>query len=131
MADHSALDAHIARIRQLGHLARDSAPDVAKAVEREVGEQINRGTDPNGKPWKLTKEGKVPLRGAAKSVESKAVGTVVLVSVEGHHALHDRGWVRGGVRRQILPRGDIPQTVERAIGHVVTAKFNATMKGGR
>lgn len=130
-ADHSALDAHIARIRELSKLGERSAPTVAKALERELGAQIAAGADPNGKPLQPTKEGKTPLRGAARAIRVRAVGSVVLATLEGHHALHHQGRARGGVRRQILPTsGAIPPTVERAIGTAITAEFKATM-GGR
>lgn len=130
MADHRALDAHIARIRELAKLGERSAPTVAKALERELAAQIDAGTGPDGKPWPKTQAGTAPLRGAAKAVRVRAVGTVALAVVEGHHALHHQGRARGGVRRQILPTGGaIPQTVERAVKTAVTAEFRATMGG--
>lgn len=128
--NHSALDAHIARIRELAKLGERSAPTVAQALERELAAQIDAGTGPDGKPWQPTRAGTSPLRGAAKAVRVRAIGSVVLATVEGHHALHHQGRARGGVRRQILPTGGaIPPTVERAVERAVTAEFRRTMGG--
>lgn len=125
--NHAALDAHIARIRQLGELAKNAAPQVASALEREIGAQVAAGADPTGKAWPKTQAGTAPLRGAAKAVRVRAIGSVVVETVEGHHALHHQGRARGGVRRQILPTSGIPAPVERAITKVVTGEFRRTM----
>lgn len=127
--DHRALDAHIARIRQLEQLGARAAPEVAQAVEREIGTQIVAGTGPDGKAWPKTQAGTAPLRGAARALRVRAISSVVVATIEGHHALHHQGRARGGVRRQILPTKGIPQTVERAITKVVTGEFRRTMGG--
>lgn len=129
MVDHSALDAHIARIRQLGNLAAKSAPEVAKEVERELRSQIAAGTGPDGSPWAPTKAGTTPLRGAARALRVRAIGTVIVATLEGHHALHDQGRARGGVRRKVLPSAKMPQPIASAVERVVTREFKRTMGG--
>lgn len=129
MADHAALDAHIARIRELGQLASRSAPAVAKEVERELGAQIAAGAAPDGTPWRPTKAGTTPLRGAAKALKVRSVGTVIVATLEGHDALHDQGRARGGVRRRVLPTSKMPQPIAAAVERVVTREFKATMGG--
>jgi hypothetical protein len=129
--NHAALDAHIARIRKLGELAKDSAPEVAVAVKGELGAQIAAGTDPDGKPWPPTQAGTPALQNAAAALKVRSVGDVVIAEITGHHALHHQGRVRGGVRRQILPTEGIPATVEKAIEKVVGDKFKRTMAGQR
>lgn len=129
MADHSALDVHIARIRQLGNLAAKSAPEVAKEVERELRSQIAAGTSPDGQPWAPTKAGTTPLRGAARALRVRAIGTVIVATLEGHHALHDQGRARGGVRRKVLPSAKMPQPIASAVERVVTREFRRTMGG--
>lgn len=129
MVDHRDLDAHIARIRQLSNLAAKSAPQVAKELDAELRSQIAAGKGPDGKPWKPTKAGTPPLRNAHETLRVRALGTVILASLEGRHALHDRGWVRGGIRRQILPSAGVPQPVAKAVEKAVTAEFRRTMGG--
>lgn len=129
MVDHRDLDAHIARIRQLSNLAAKSAPQVAKELDAELRSQIAAGKGPDGKAWKPTKAGTPPLRNAHETLRVRALGTVILASLEGRHALHDRGWVRGGIRRQILPSAGVPQPVAKAVEKAVTAEFRRTMGG--
>lgn len=131
MADgFAALDAHIRRLRELEHLVPDAAPEVARAVENELDANIASGVGPDGTPLKRTRDGRVPLRNAATKLRVRAVGPVVLCTLDGPEALHDQGRARGGVRRQILPSGKIPQPVTKAINTVITDRFNKTM-GGR
>lgn len=128
MADGmAALDAQIRRLRELERLAPDAAPDVARAVDRELGAQIAAGRAPDGTPWPRTQRGTAPLRGAAKALRVRAMGSVVLCTLEGPEALHHLGRARGGVRRQILPSNKIPTPVTKAISEVVKERFRKTM----
>lgn len=129
MADLAAIDSMIERLRKLPRLAREAAPDVARAVERELRSQVSAGIGPDGKAWKPTQDGRVPLRGAASALSVRAVGNVVLATVSGPYALHHRGWVRGGVRRAILPSTRAPEAVTRAVRVVVADHWRRTMRG--
>lgn len=125
--DHTEINAQIARLRALSELPDRVVPKVAAAVREELEAQIGRGETPDGEPWKLTAEGKRPLRNAAAALSVGASGRTVVARLEGHHARHDLGAVRGKVRRQILPREGIPDGIARAIDRVVTAEFARTM----
>lgn len=128
MADGRALlRAQIARLRKLEGLTKDVAPKVARAVERELRAQIAAGKGPDGKPWKPRQDGGQPLRNAASALSVRAVGDVIVVRLDGVEARHHLGAVRGGVRRQIIPTGSMPDAVSRAIEQVVTREFRAVM----
>lgn len=125
-AAHAALSAHIARIRTLPALAKRVLPKVAREVARETEAQIARGESPDGQPWQPTKDGRTPLRGAARAVRVAVEGGSIVVSVEGYHALHHMGRARGGVRRQIIPR-EMSTRLARVISSVASEEFNAIM----
>ncbi len=125
MAD-GGLEAMIRNLRELATLVPDATPDAAKAVERELGAQISEGVDPDGKPWPLTKDGRPALERAARALRVRPVGMTIVARLEGHHALHNRGWVRGGVRRQILPSSGVPARLANAIRDALTERFEKT-----
>lgn len=129
-AARRALDEHIARVRALPGMAERAAPAIARAAHDEVAKTASAGTAPDGAPWKPTKDGTRAMRNAAAAVRAEARGSVVLVSVEGHHALHHLGRAKGGVRRQIIPTRSIPTPVTNAIETVLAGEFRKTMGGG-
>lgn len=128
MADGSiALRAQIAKLQELGNITTTATPTVAKAVKDEVVKQVNQGLGPDGKPWKETKAGTPPLQGAGRAVKVSAVGTVILLRLDGRHARHHLGAVKGGVKREQIPTGKIPDPVTRAITKVLTGEFRQIM----
>lgn len=130
----AALDAQVNRLRTLGKaIVRDAAPKVAVAVKKEIDASISAGREPSGKPWTPTASGKKPLANAAAAVSVTAVGTVVVVRLEGHEVHHHRGDTRGNVVRQIIPSGKTPEPVTKAIADVVETEFREHMgvRGGR
>lgn len=130
MADgHAAADAMRARLHELAQLPERAAGDVAAALEDELRAQIARGEGPDGKPWPLTQSGRKALQNAASALRVRAAGATVVATLTGPAALHHRGAVRGGRRRQILPSGKIPAPVVRAIRSVVDRHFARTMRG--
>lgn len=132
MTDHSALDRMIARLRALPKaLTRDVARDVAEALRTELVDQISRGEGPDGKPWQATQEGKVALRGAARALTVRAVGSHIVARLTGIEARHNYGAVRGGVKRQILPSDELPAPFARAIDKVIKRAFRDATAGGR
>lgn len=118
-----ALRNHVRRLRELGTLAADAAPDLADAVEGEVRAQIARGEAPDGTRWQLTQDGRRPLQSAGESLTVRALGSVVILRVVGHHARHHLGAVKGGVKRQILPTARIPAPMVRALTTTLTMRF--------
>lgn len=125
--DHSALDAHIRKLRELGGLVERVAPKVAVALERELEANARAGVGPDGKPWAPKQDGGKALQGVPDELRVRAVGTRIVARLTGHYALHDRGRAKGGVRRQILPSGEIPTPVAKAIDAVIDAEFRRTM----
>lgn len=129
MASGSAeMRKQIKRLRKLGGLVEQSAPLIAVAVKEENRKQISKGQSPDGTPWPKTKKGEQPLVDAAAHVTVAAIGSTVLMSVSDHHARHHFGFVRGKIKRQILPTDEIPQPMTRAITGVVTGEFSAIME---
>jgi hypothetical protein len=127
----AAIDSILERLRKLPGIARRAAPNVARVVERELRSQIAAGSAPDGTPWQETQDGRQPLRNAGSALSVRAVGTVVLAKIEGVYARHHRGWVRGGVRRPILPSAKAPEPIVRAVREVVADEFRETMRGAR
>ena len=119
----------IARLRSLPTLVNRAAPAVARAVAVEIVAQTKRGVGPDGKTWEPTEDGHTPLQHVEKDLSVRAVGTVVVARLDGVHARHDVGAVRGGKRRQILPSGALTEPISRAIDNVVTDEFKRTMGG--
>ncbi len=97
------LDDMIARVRRLPELGTRAAPDVARVLEAELHRSIAAGESPEGKPWQLTKDGRVPLTGAAKALGVAAVGATIYVRLTGPEARHHLGRARGGIERQVIP----------------------------
>jgi hypothetical protein len=123
------LDAMIAKLKHLPELAQRAAPEVAGAVRDNVREQISKGTDPNGNPWKPTQQGERPLKNAANALYVANIGTTILARLTGPEARHHWGRARGGIKRQVLPTNGIPSSMAKAITEVVVTEFNALMGG--
>lgn len=123
MADAIAeIDARIAQLEQLSEMPAAIGPKVAVALEREILGNVARGVGPDGKPWAPTADGHKPLQGVASSLTVRADGPLVVAHLEGVHARHHTGHVRGGVARPILPSSASPSLV-RAIEGVAAAEF--------
>lgn len=129
MADgFAAIDRQVARFRELARLPRASAPDAAAAVRADLLAHAARAETPDGKPWPETADGHPPLRNVASALRVEAVGASVVCSLEGRHARHHHGRVRGGVRRQVLPTSRIPTSTAVAIRGVLVERFRRTME---
>lgn len=125
------LDRWIERLREMGSLAERSAPAVARAVEADILEHVSRGVGPDGAPWPPTADGHLPLQGVAKDLRVRAVGTTVVATLEGVHARHHLGAVRGGKKRPILPTRRMPDSMTRAVRRVVEDEFRRELGGLR
>lgn len=131
MADRlPELDRWIVRLRELGTLAQRAAPAVARAVEADILDHVRRGVGPDGTPWPATADGHLPLQGVAKDLRVRAIGTSVVATLEGVHARHHLGAVRGGVKRPILPTRRMPDSMTRAVRGVVEAEIRRAIGGG-
>lgn len=122
------LTAYIARVRALGA----SVPEIARAavpgVEAALKAQIDAGTDPSGKPWQPTKEGKTPLRNAGAALTVSATGNVIAAVLTGVEVLHSLGRAKGGIVRQVLPAaGEVPASIGDAVIAAADRVFTAKM----
>lgn len=129
-AGHESLRGMIAKLKQLKKLPEQAAPSVAVALDSEIKRNIAAGVGPDGTPWPKTKDGRQPLVNAGRALKVTAIGSVVVARLDGHHARHHLGAVKGKVKRPILPSKKVPAPVAKAITRVVTAEFAKVMNGG-
>jgi hypothetical protein len=111
--DFATLDRMIAMARSMATLAQDAAPIAARYVETSLRTTAAAGQAPDGTPWSMKKDGGHALKNAAAAISVKAVGTVLLVILRGHHVYHHFG--AGVPRRQIIPQGSMPAKLGNAI----------------
>ena len=131
MANGTAeLDTMIARIKALPDLARVSAPDVARFVQKTLHVQISEGKDPQGKKWPPRQAGGQALQHGADALRVGAIGLRILATLKGYVALHHLGHARGGVERQILPIKRIPVPWQVGITNILSEHFGQIVKGG-
>jgi hypothetical protein len=123
------LDAQIERLRSLGTLVQDAAPEIAEVCKEKLDSQIASGKGPDGQSWALRQDGGQPLQNAANAVNVAAVGSTIIMTVKGPEARHHKGTALGGVVRQILPSRDLPGPLAEAIKDVVVEKFKSKTRG--
>jgi hypothetical protein len=124
------LQEQIARVRAIPKLAKKAAPEVATEVGRMLEESARRGNDPDGEPWLRKITGGQPLTGAYRAISTRAVGSVVIISLTGKEVYHHTGATRGHVRRRIIPTRGIPGPVAESVKTVLSRRFGALMKEG-
>jgi hypothetical protein len=113
---YAALDAMTRSLRELGpKLVEGVMPELGRALRSDVQETISAGTDPYGNTWPKTEDGEIPLQGAKDAMRLLVQGTRITLAIDGYRARHNKGWAKGGVKRQILPRAGLlpPKTAER------------------
>lgn len=124
----AALQAEIDRLQNFPKaFIAEAAPKVAQALDTDLRAHIAAGQAPDGTPWPKTAEGAMALRGAGKALTVRVLGTRILAKLTGPEALHDRGQVRGKVRRQILPSSRLPDGITRAIRQINDQAFKKVM----
>lgn len=122
------LDKQITRLNELGNLRTRSTPMVAEAAKQETKKTIEQAVSPSGLAWRKTKDGRTPLRNAAKNLSVKVIGSVVLMTLTGPEARHHLGAVKGKIQRRIIPTGELPAPFVKAIKRVVTGEFFSIME---
>jgi hypothetical protein len=126
------LDAMIERVRMLPErVIAEAAQDVAALVRRELAVTIGAGQTPTGEAWAARKsDGGRPLANALEAVRVGVTdGSVVFVFLTGPEARHHRGWVRGGIERQIIPTTLPPAWVPK-IQAILAQRFQAAAADG-
>lgn len=117
------LDRVLAKIKRLNKAPELVAKELAKETEKQLERQIAAGQAPDGSSWKKTKTGKQPLTTAAKALRVFVQGPIVTVELFGHIARHHLGAVRGGIKRQILPSRNLPQSFIEALRRVAKKRL--------
>ena len=130
-ADFDKLDSLIGALREIRSVAKEAAPEVARALDRELRVNIAAGRGPDGKLWQRTADGRTPLQGAGKALSVKADGTRVVAQVSGVEARHHLGAVKGGIRRQILPDRKLSAPVVAAIKSVLVRRMAVRLLGAQ
>jgi hypothetical protein len=126
------LNAMIARVRGLPvEVVEQSAKDIAKLVRAELAASISAGKAPDGAAWAQRKaDGGKPLANAMNAIQiGVAEGPVVFAYLTGPEARHHRGWVRGGVKRPIIPT-DLPPNWAPKIQAILARNFQRAAAGG-
>jgi hypothetical protein len=136
MADGSvAMNEMLRRLRATSGMVERMAPEVAAAAKREVVATASAQSGPDGQRWLPNETGGPVLQGVHRVLQSSAVGTRVVLRLDGHYARHHVGAVRGGaggrLKREILPTSKVPAPMTRAIEQVAEVEFLRTMGGGR
>lgn len=130
MADGFAqLDGMIGRLKAVGEIPSRAAPAVARVVKSEILGNVAKGVDPYGRAWQPTQDGHLPLQGTSKELTVIPSGATVVARLEGVHARHHSGEVRGGIARPILPTGRLPASMGEAIGVEIERAFDAATRG--
>lgn len=121
------VDDMIARLRGFPDAIRAEAPKLAQRVQEELAKDIAAGVAPTGESWSLTKAGGRALVHAAKALTAKAIGTVLLITLEGPEVFHNFG-TKKDPKRQILPDTDgIPKKLGQAIRLGLVETFRKTV----
>lgn len=132
MADngYAKLDGMLARVRALDGVVERAMPAIRAGIAAELRRQIASGEKPTGKPWKKTADGEQALKNAAAAITIGLDGLDIRVTLSGVEARHHYGWVRGGVKRQVLPKpGTIPDAFATVINDALGHEFDRTMGG--
>jgi hypothetical protein len=129
-AGMAALQGMIGKLRRLGGISEECAPEVAEELRAITAANISAGVGPGGEAWQPTKDGRRPLKNAAAALSATAVGTVAILRLEGPEARHNNGTARGKITRRILPTRRMSAPATAAIHAVIRRKFGDIMGGG-
>lgn len=122
----AALDAHIARIRDLPGALERAAPALASDLQVEIRKDLAAGRSPDGETWAPRKDdGGRAYAGAAGAVSVASSGTLIVATLSGPELYGHRG-VRGAEPRRMLPTSLSARVVARwreRIGAVLAKHF--------
>jgi hypothetical protein len=126
----SGIDDMISSLRKLGKAPADVAKEAAPLVEKALRATAAAGTDPEGRAWAPRKRGggRV-LVNAAAAISTKAIGPLVVTTLEGVEVFHQHSKSH---QRRIIPDGGAgtPESVAAAIDEAASRVFARAM-GGR
>jgi hypothetical protein len=124
------VDEIIQRVRAVpAALTLDAWQELTVAVRAVLESTITAHTTPDGVPWAPRKRGHKPvLNNAVDALRVATVRGTIWIRLVGPEALHHRGRAKGKVKREIILT-HITEPVALAIHRVLSAKFDAVMKG--
>lgn len=133
MADNSAalyaIDRKLGQLRLLTGLTEAGAEKAAKSVERELNRTLRAGQAPDGTPWKPKQDGGKPLKSAPEKVAVGAIGSTIIVRLKGRPTvLHHFGYARGGIKREVIPTGQLPPAMSKAIDKAIREAAEEIMR---
>lgn len=111
----AALRARIVQIRTISAAIPRVATTAVGEVRSIIAANVAAQRGPDGQPWPSSVDGQPVLVGAMKHVDVRAVGSTIVVTVDGTENRHHTGRVRGGKRRDIIPSRAMPETVSEAL----------------
>lgn len=121
------LDDMLERVRAIPDVVERAMPAIREGIEAELHAQIARGQKPTGAPWKKTKAGEQPLKNAARALSITREGLMIVVVLDSIETRHHFGWVRGGVKRQVLPTpGTLSPAFTKVINDALAREFAHT-----
>ena len=118
----------IRKLEDLEHM--EVSELIRKALVDHAVATTTAATDADGRKWAPRKaDGGRPLVGALNAVSSYVTDKTAGVKVSGINARHHRGWIRGGVKRGIIPtRSSLPQQLNLRIIKRLSDRFVEIMK---
>jgi hypothetical protein len=124
------VDEIIKRVRALpAALTLDAWEELTVAVRAVLETTIKAHTTPDGVPWAPRKRGTKPvLNNAVDALRVATVRGTIWIRVMGKESLHHMGRANGAPKREIILT-HLTEPVARAIHRVLSAKFDAAMKG--
>jgi hypothetical protein len=137
-AAYEMMDRMLNKLRSIPGLAKESAPDIAKALKVEISKNISAQQDPYGHKWREGEDGGPVLKGALKAVDVRAVGSVIIIDLTGPEVMHHLGSAKGykggsskqgGFRRPIIPFTKLPGPMRQVTGKVLEQHWNKLMGG--
>ncbi len=109
--------------------ARESVPRIGQAILAAVQATAGAGETPEGVAWAPKKTGGQALESAPGKIRLITGPRKISLELTGPTALHHRGWVRGGTRRQVLPVGNMPPGVEAAAKKAADSEVKRLLSG--
>jgi hypothetical protein len=109
-----SLDELIQRLRTFGGALPQIAQSLVPVLEDEAAAAIAAQRGMGGEKWPATKDGKPALQNALGALQIEARGTVVLLTLSGHHVWHQYGTFRTP-KRPILPSAGLNKRIGNAI----------------
>jgi hypothetical protein len=114
MSGYESLDEMVKRLRGVGGALPQIAQSLVPVLESEAAAAVASQQSMSGEKWPATKDGAPALQGAMGALKVEARGTVILLTLSGHHVWHQYGTARTP-KRPIIPSAGLNAKVGNAI----------------